>query len=62
MPRKTRMYLPGIPAHVLQRGHNRDACIFADDDYQFYLEALTPVFVPLNSEKLVSGLSSHGPC
>lgn len=40
MPRKTRMYLPGIPAHVVQRGHNRDACFFADDDYQFYLECL----------------------
>jgi putative transposase len=37
MPRKTRMYLPGIPAHVVQRGHNRNACFFADDDYQFYL-------------------------
>ena len=40
MPRKTRMYLPGIPAHVVQRGHNRNACFFADDDYQFYLECL----------------------
>jgi putative transposase len=40
MPRKPRMYLPGIPAHVVQRGNNRTACFFADEDYQFYLECL----------------------
>ena len=40
MPRKPRMYLPGIPAHVVQRGNNRDICFFSDDDYQFYLEVL----------------------
>lgn len=41
MPRKPRMYLPGIPAHVVQRGNNRDSCFFADEDYQFYLEVLS---------------------
>jgi putative transposase len=40
MPRKPRMYLPGVPAHVVQRGNNRAACFFTDDDYQFYLECL----------------------
>lgn len=40
MPRKTRMYLPGVPAHVVQRGHNRNACFFSDDDCRFYLECL----------------------
>lgn len=40
MPRKTRMYLPGIPAHVVQRGHNRAACFFSDEDFEFYLECL----------------------
>jgi putative transposase len=34
------MYLAGIPAHVVQRGNNRDACFFCDEDYQFYLEVL----------------------
>ena len=24
MPRRTRMYLPGLPYHVVQRGNNRD--------------------------------------
>src|SRR5690606_25890955 len=40
MPRKQRMYLPGVPAHVVQRGNNRDACFFQDEDYQFYLAVL----------------------
>jgi putative transposase len=38
MPRKARMYLPGIPAHVVQRGNNRGACFFSDEDLQFYRE------------------------
>ena len=41
MPRKTRMYLPGIPAHIVQRGNNRDACFFSDEDYGYYLDRLT---------------------
>ncbi len=41
MPRKTRMYLPGMPVHVVQRGNNGTACFFADDDYLYYKAALT---------------------
>ena len=40
MPRKPRMYLAGVPAHVIQRGNNRDACFFRDDDYRFYCQCL----------------------
>lgn len=40
MPRKPRMYLPGVPCHIIQRGNNRDATFFAEQDYQFYLECL----------------------
>ena len=40
MPRKPRMYLPGIPAHVVQRGNNREPSFFAEDDYRFYLDRL----------------------
>lgn len=40
MPRKPRMYLPGVPYHIIQRGNNRDATFFAEQDYQFYLECL----------------------
>ncbi|NOQ88295.1 MAG: transposase [Gammaproteobacteria bacterium] len=40
MPRKPRMYLPDVPCHIIQRGNNRDATFFAEQDYQFYLECL----------------------
>lgn len=40
MPRKPRVYLPGIPTHVIQRGNDRAACFFAEDDYRYYLQAL----------------------
>ena len=32
--------LPGQPQHVIQRGNNREAVFFADDDYHLYLERL----------------------
>ncbi len=40
MPRRARLSLPGIPWHIIQRGNNRSACFFAEDDYRFYLEPL----------------------
>lgn len=40
MPRKPRMYLPGVPSHIVQRGNDRNACFFTNDDYCFYLECL----------------------
>lgn len=40
MPRRTRLYLPGLPYHLVQRGNNREACFFGPENYQFYLELL----------------------
>jgi len=40
MPRQPRIVLPGHPAHIIQRGNNRSATFYADDDYHFYLDAL----------------------
>ena len=40
MPRRSRLILPEVPLHIIQRGNNRQACFFADDDYQCYLEWL----------------------
>lgn len=40
MPRKPRMYLGGMPCHVIQRGNNRSVCFIAAEDYQYYLECL----------------------
>ena len=48
MPRKPRFYLPGVPAHIIQRGNNRQAVFFDDEDYQAYLSWLK------------SGAKSHG--
>ena len=37
MPRKPRFFLPGIPAHIVQRGRSREPVFFEDDDYSAYL-------------------------
>jgi putative transposase len=36
MPRRPRIHLAGIPLHIVQRGHNRSACFFCDEDYSSY--------------------------
>jgi putative transposase len=40
MPRKPRFYLPGVPAHIVQRGHSREPVFFEDGDYLAYLHWL----------------------
>jgi len=40
MPRKKRMYIAGLPYHVVQRGNNRSACFYGEADYRLYLELL----------------------
>ena len=40
MPRRPRIHLPDQPLHIVQRGHNRDACFFAEEDYLAYREWL----------------------
>lgn len=40
MPRRPRITLPGVPLHMIQRGNNLQACFFADEDYQIYLDWL----------------------
>ena len=37
MPRRARLAVPGIPWHIIQRGNNREATFFSEQDYQFYL-------------------------
>ncbi|MDZ4200889.1 MAG: hypothetical protein U1C96_01930 [Gallionella sp.] len=36
MPRRPRVNLTGHPLHVVQCGHNREACFFADEDFLFW--------------------------
>jgi putative transposase len=40
MPRRARLRFAGVPLHIIQRGNNRIACFFAEQDYQFYLRHL----------------------
>jgi len=40
VPRKRRFFLPGVPVHVVQRGNNRQAVFFDDNDDRVYLDWL----------------------
>ena len=40
MPRPKRICIPGLPHHVVQRGNNRSATFYCDDDYASYLTFL----------------------
>ena len=58
MPRRPRIHLDGIPLHIVQRGHNREPCFFAEDDYLSYLhwlgEALTETECQLHAWALMT--------
>src|SRR5229473_482470 len=40
MPRRPRSWIRDVPLHILQRGNNRAACFYAQEDYRFYLHWL----------------------
>ena len=40
MRRRARIVVSGIPWHIMQRGNNRSACFYAEDDYHKYLDTL----------------------
>lgn len=40
MARLQRIVVPGQALHIVQRGNNRQAVFFAEEDYRFYLDAL----------------------
>ena len=40
MPRKPRFFLPGVPAHIVNRGHSREPVFFERSDYRAYLDWL----------------------
>lgn len=40
MARKPRFTLPGVPQHVIQRGHNREPCFYSKEDYINYCYTL----------------------
>jgi putative transposase len=40
MPRRARIQVPGLPLHIVQRGHNRHGCFLESSDAQLYLALL----------------------
>ena len=47
MPRRARMYLPGHPYHIVQRGNNREVCFIEPENYQFLLGIMARMCLPL---------------
>jgi putative transposase len=45
MPRRPRIHLDGVPLYIVQRGHNRGPCFFAEEDYRSYLHWLSEAVV-----------------
>jgi len=43
MSRRPRIHLDGVLLQIAQRGHNREPCFFAEDDYSSYLHGLGEV-------------------
>src|SRR5712691_12205337 len=40
MPRRSRLNLTDVPQHIIQRGNNRQATFFAEEDYRCFLDYL----------------------
>ena len=40
MPRQARVIVPGLPHHIVQRGHNKQPVFIEDRDFQYYLDNL----------------------
>lgn len=55
MPRTARVIVPGMPHHVVQRGHNRKPVFVEDCDYQYYLDTL-------QEWKVILGIQVYGWC
>lgn len=53
MARRPRVLLPGIPLHIIQRGNNRSACFYSDEDYIFYIETLAVLAQPYGCRRIV---------
>jgi len=58
MPRRPRIHLGEMPVHIAQRGLNREACFFCEEDYQSDMhwlgEALTKEDTQLHAYALLT--------
>ena len=50
MPRHARVIVPGLPHHIVQRGHNRQAVFVETRDYEYYLSNLREWKIALGLE------------
>lgn len=47
MPRQARLRIPGLPLHLVQRGHNKAPCFLQERDFRVYLslvDELSPLY------------------
>lgn len=54
MPGRTRIHIDGSPLHIVQRGHNRTACFFDDQDRLAYLGWLHEALMQVTGSSLES--------
>ena len=63
MPRKPRSFLPGVPAHIVQRGRSREPVFFEQGDYIAYLnwmgEAATRYDCAIHASQVSEFKSAH---
>jgi hypothetical protein len=67
MPRRTRVHLDGLPLHIVQGGHHRTPCFFAEEDFHTYLHWLGEALkkaepVALRSASRAQRRPATGPC
>ena len=60
MPRRPRTHLNEVPLHIVQRGHNREPCFFADEDYSTYLHWLNEALREANCQLHAYALMTNG--
>jgi putative transposase len=59
MPRRPRLVLPNIPQHLIQRGNNRTACFYANEDDVNYLDWLEEYAHRTECQIHAYGLMTH---
>ena len=58
MPRRNQLNLTDVPEHVIQRGNNRQATVFAEGDYRFYRDCLVDAARKIDCQVGMRGVRS----
>ena len=59
MPRHPRLFVPGVPVHIVQRGHDRQPVFVENEDFCFYLTNLVEVKIELSIRLLAYCLMTN---